>query len=165
VRHIRYLRYVVRHKWFVYQAGRKLGLGRRQLLVHDLSKFSRAEWGPYVRWFMDPPGPNKTWHQQAKDFRHDAEAQRRKAAFDRAWEHHWSNNPHHWEWWAKRSIGGSCPSEMTDGCRREMLADWRGAGLAQGKPDTRAWYEANKGRMQLHPETRAWIESALAEGD
>ena len=43
----------------------------------------------------------------------------------------------------------------------EMLADWRGAGKAQGKSDTRGFYIANKDRMTLHPETREWIEKQL----
>jgi hypothetical protein len=33
----RFLATTVRHKWFVYQAGRRLGVSRWQLLVHDLS--------------------------------------------------------------------------------------------------------------------------------
>lgn len=50
---------------------------------------------------------------------------------------------------------------MPDCYRREMLADWRGAGLAQGTPNTAAWYEKNKDRMTLHTETRQWIEEQL----
>ncbi len=52
---------------------------------------------------------------------------------------------------------------MPDRYRREMLADWRGAGRAQGTPDVSAWYEANGGKMHLHPETREWIEAQLSE--
>ena len=44
----------------------------------------------------------------------------------------------------------------------EMLCDWRGAGKAQGYGDnTDKWYQANKGKMQLHPETRGWVEQQL----
>lgn len=50
---------------------------------------------------------------------------------------------------------------MPDRYRREMLADWKGAGLAMGKPDTAAWYRANRHKMLLHPETRAWVEAQL----
>jgi hypothetical protein len=42
-----------------------------------------------------------------------------------------------------------------------MVADWQGAGRALGKPDTRAWYEANKGKMQLAPLSRARVEGLL----
>jgi hypothetical protein len=41
----------------------------------------------------------------------------------------------------------------------EMIADWRGAGKAQGKGDnTVAWYAENKGKMQLDEWTRSQIE-------
>lgn len=50
---------------------------------------------------------------------------------------------------------------MPDQFRKEMLADWRGAGRAQRTPDTTAWYVANKDKMILHPETRAWVEFQL----
>ena len=50
---------------------------------------------------------------------------------------------------------------MPDRYRREMLADWRGAGRTYGNTDTRAWYIDNREKMTLHPETAAWIESEL----
>jgi hypothetical protein len=51
---------------------------------------------------------------------------------------------------------------MPDRYRREMLADWRGAGRAiSGKDDTLAWYMKNRKRLMLHPDTRNWIEWQL----
>jgi hypothetical protein len=141
---------VLRHKFYVYQEGRKLGLGRWQLLIHDLSKFSRAEWGPYVRKFYGGPSPRDT------SGGYDPNAQGDE--FKRAWAHHWQTNLHHWEHWSECL---PAPLPMPDRYRREMLADWRGAGLAQGKPDTAAFYRANGTRMRLHPETRAWVEAML----
>jgi hypothetical protein len=81
--------------------------------------------------------------------------------FDAAWLHH-QKNKHHWQAWVLIGDCGSLKTvPMPDGYRREMLADWIGAGRAQGKPDTWAWYQANKGRMFLHPDTREWIEEVL----
>jgi hypothetical protein len=55
--------------------------------------------------------------------------------------------------------------EMPERYRREMLADWIGAGMAQGTPDTLGWY-ATRGRNYVFaPETRAWIESKLGFRD
>lgn len=57
-----------------------------------------------------------------------------------------------------------CPSvlPMPDRYRREMLADWIGAGRAYlGNPDTCAWYLENRAKLILHPETRAWLEKEL----
>lgn len=61
------------------------------------------------------------------------------------------------------------PLEMPDADRKEMLADWIGAGRTiaaiKGKvwfmTDTCDWYEKNKDRIQLHPETRAWVEQEM----
>lgn len=53
------------------------------------------------------------------------------------------------------------PLPMPNRYRREMLADWRGAGKALGKPDTKAWYMAHQDDIILHPDTRQWIEQQL----
>lgn len=54
---------------------------------------------------------------------------------------------------------------MSDAARREMLADWFGAGRAYNKDWTpmepRKWYLKNQSKMILHPETRAWVEEQL----
>jgi len=55
------------------------------------------------------------------------------------------------------------PLPMPDRYRREMLADWRGAGRAYGNPDTRQWYEENKCKIILHDNTRAWLEYELSQ--
>jgi hypothetical protein len=51
--------------------------------------------------------------------------------------------------------------EMPDLWRREMLADWMGAGRALGNPDTLGWYEANRNQIFIHPATRAWVDEML----
>jgi hypothetical protein len=51
--------------------------------------------------------------------------------------------------------------EMPLRYRLEMLADWTGAGLAQGTPDTLGWYASRGKNHPLGPETRAWIEQRL----
>ena len=43
----------------------------------------------------------------------------------------------------------------------EMVADWRGAGLAYGNPNTVEWYENNKHNKVMHPETRERVEWLL----
>ena len=52
--HALYLRYLLRHKWFVFQAGRKTGAPLWRLILHDWSKFTPAEWAPYARMFYGP---------------------------------------------------------------------------------------------------------------
>ncbi len=50
-KHWQYLKYVVRHKWFVLGAGRKLGVPLHRLILHDWTKFLPREWFPYVNEF------------------------------------------------------------------------------------------------------------------
>lgn len=55
--HWQYLKYVLRHKKYVWIFGRKLDLGMWRLLVHDISKFTLKEWYPYVDFFYGPKVP------------------------------------------------------------------------------------------------------------
>ena len=148
--HLRYLSYVLRHKFWVLVYGRVYGVPLWRLIVHDASKFSRAEWGPYVRKFYGGASPRD------KTGAYDPNAQGEE--FKAAWRHHWQNNLHHWEHWAECL---PTPVPMPEVYAREMVADWFGAGMAQGKPNVAAFYRANGPRMRLHPDTRALVESLL----
>lgn len=53
--HWQYLKYVVRHKWFVLIAGLQTGAPLWRLLIHDWSKFLPSEWIPYARYFYGMP--------------------------------------------------------------------------------------------------------------
>ena len=106
-----------------------------------MSKFLPCEWFAYVDRFYG--------NDNNKD------------AFDKAWEHHKRFNLHHWEHWVEKTdIYIKC--ELIPHIYvKEMVADWIGAGLAQGKPDVVGWYEKNKYRMKLHPISRHEIERLL----
>ena len=48
---------------------------------------------------------------------------------------------------------------MPDRYRREMLADWVGAGQAiTGRIEALTWYRKNKNNMVLHDDTRSELE-------
>lgn len=189
-RHLCYLKYVLRHKWFVFVESLRLGVPIWIAIFHDWDKFLPDEWLAYARTFYKPDG--------SKQYVESAE-------FAKAWMLHQHRNKHHWQWWLwvdmpdnncaihlpksnflvwdrgeaqevveRHSLSktwmelrGIAPwwtlvaDPMPDVYRREMLADWRGAGRALGRPDTRAWYLANKANIILHAETRAWIEAQL----
>ena len=147
---LKYLSYILKHKWFVFVAACKLGIFWRGL-IHDMSKFSRKEWIPYREYFYgDYPDTLKEEKERMED------------AFDAAWLNHIHHNPHHWQYWILREDdGGTKVLRMPIGYMKEMLADWIGAGKALGKPDTKGWYLANKDKIVLHDETRAWIEKEL----
>ena len=144
--HLRYLWYVIRHKWFVLLAGYKIRVPLWQLIIHDWSKFSKAEWWPYVRKFY-------TEQFDAYD------------EFDKAWLHHQHKNPHHWQHWVLRKDDGRTKI-MTMPTRYvyEMVADWMGAGRAiTGRWEVADWYEANKDKILLAPDTRWMVESILRD--
>ena len=149
--HITYLKYILRHKWFVFLACCKLGIPWLGI-VHDLSKFSRAEWRPYVLSFYSGREKNERPQWVVR-------------LFERALQHHYDYNPHHPEHW---HIGGGV-FPMPDRYRREMLADWIGAGRAKKKGDpyhegineVAIWYAKHKDKIYLHPSTCLWVEKQL----
>jgi hypothetical protein len=167
--HLRYLRYVVRHKWFVFLAGLALRVPLHQLILHDWTKFLPSEWFPYVANFYG--GPHRPWSEvTAYEKTHHIDYARRtckegvQGAFDAAWNHHQKANPHHWQHWVLlKDDGSQIALAIPDRFLREMVADWIGAGRAmgKGKADAPAWYEKNRHKMTLHPATRARVECLL----
>lgn len=152
--HLQYIRYVLRHKWFVFLAGLKLRVPVHRLIFHDWTKFLPCEWFPYVNYFY---GNGRT-REQLGDYNMDAAP----LAFEYAWNHHQKHNDHHWQHWIRFGDDGTILAlPMPDVCRREMLADWIGAGRALGNPDTRLWYMRNWQRIRLNGDDRQWVEEQL----
>lgn len=147
--HWGYLKYVLRHKWFVFVAGRKTGAPLWRLLIHDWSKFTRAEWTPYVHSFY------------RKDLRGSPAV---SDAFDRAWLHHQHVNKHHWQHWLLQEDDGDVKClPMPEKYIREMVADWMGAGRAiTGKWDITEWYGKNYGKIRLEHHTRNWVNHLIS---
>lgn len=140
---LQYLWYVIRHKWFVFLAGLRTGAPLSLLILHDSSKFSREEWGPYVDKFYRDKHPLTSEN------------------FLKAFRSHSKKNPHHWQYWSERR---NSPEAIPDHYLREMVADWMGAGRAiTGKWDVDEWYAKNKDKIQLHPATRGAVEQLIEE--
>lgn len=141
--HLKYLNYVLRHKWYVFMAGIKLKVPFWQLLIHDLSKFSPAEWAAYVNYF----NVEKT--------------EQTKTVFDMAWNNHQKYNKHHWQHWLL--ITDSTDPRfralpMPEKYIREMVADWCGAGKAiTGKWEVAQWYDKSQHFIILEDNTRAKV--------
>lgn len=156
MKHLKYLKGLLRHKWFVFLECSKRGIIWRGL-VHDASKFLPSEWFAYANFFYGPKAVqrrDKTGYYKPTDTG--------DLAFDFAWLLHQKRNKHHWQWWVlPEDEGGLKILEMSPTYRLEMVCDWRGAGKAYGTPDTKAWYVKNQGKMKLGPETRKWVEAEL----
>ena len=147
-RHLNYLKYLLRHKWFVLVACWRIGASMRLGILHDWSKFLPSEWLPYARCFYAPDGTKR--YKEA-------------AEFTFAWNDHQKRNRHHWQYWVIGWDRGTTePLQMPRRYVLEMVADWMGAGRAiTGEWETAVWYEKNGSNMQLHPVTRAQVESIL----
>lgn len=156
--YIAYTKYVVRHKWYVFLECCKLGIPLRGIL-HDLSKFLPSEFFPYAIYFngKEQKGENsfaKAGYKKPKNTSDD---------FDLAWLLHQKRNKHHWQWWVLLEDEGSPDAlEMPLKYAKEMIADWKGAGRAQGNPDNcKTWYLKNRNKMTLAAYTRFWVETTL----
>ena len=156
VKHVRYFWYVTKHRWFVFVACWQLGIPWLGL-IHDWSKFTREEWGPYAEYFY---GKNGRSNRSVSKDRHPGD---RDPAFDEAWRQHYTRNKHHPQFWLSGvDPDGGVPTPMPEKYVREMVADWTGAGRAiQGRKDWRPWYLYNRDRLNLHPDTKALVESWL----
>lgn len=151
-KYLKYLSYVFRHKWFVFQECRKFKKLFWQGLVHDWSKFLPDEMIPYANYFYGGDKRKDRFYSPSQGY----------ANFNYAWLKHQHRNPHHWQHWVLQEDNGDAfPMEMPTKYVFEMVADWRGAGKAQGFNDTPAWYQKNKDKMILHPETRKLVEATL----
>lgn len=158
-KHFQYLFYVLKHKWFVFKECRKLGLFWLGI-THDWSKFLPDEWIPYTNYFYGDAKTNirdETGYYKPTDTGDNN--------FDFAWLLHQKRNKHHWQWWIlPEDDGGLKVLDIPDNYRKEMLADWRGAGKAQGTPDTLNWYKKNRNKLVLGDSTRNWVETQLQIG-
>ncbi len=139
MKHLKYLKGLLRHKWFVFLECFKRGIAWRGIM-HDISKFGPKEWFPYVEHFYG-----------SKKGKIDPD-------FDYAWLHHQKRNPHHWQYWILKDRA----LEMKEPYRTEMLCDWIGANKAyKSKQSIFEWFKENKDSMILGPETIAYIEEEL----
>jgi len=163
MKHFKYLKYIIRHKWFVFQECCKLGIPFTGM-IHDFSKIYPSEWFPYANYFYGFKMTLDEWI-----YRNPANIPLKyvdtwiEMDFDFAWLKHQNRNKHHWQWWVLQKDSGKRKAmPMNKRYRKEMLADWRGASRAiTGKDETKNWYLKNKDKMILHENTREWIEKQL----
>lgn len=160
-KHLRYLKYIIKHKYYVSIECWRSGLIWHGV-IHDLSKFLFSEWFPYARYFYgDYPDAPNIYHQLPSYT--GLTKQQVKSQFDQAWLHHIHWNKHHHQHWILREDEGNVKVlEMPIRYRKEMLADWIGAGKVQGNLDISKWYVSNKDKIVLGLETRQWIEGELS---
>lgn len=105
---------------------------RTRVMKHDDSKFSEAEFVPYIQKFYAWEDMDKTQEQVSEEF-------------DKAWMHHVKYNDHHPEHWIqwseleKRNIFMA----MDDAALVEMLIDWIAMSMARNQ-SVHEWWTANE---------------------
>lgn len=151
------LKYVILHKWYVFQAGRRTGVPLWRLIIHDWSKFTPTELFGYA---------GNIYGSTDKD------------KWAKAWLHHLHNNPHHPEHWILswrgnpdfyNGIGHRIAPFVTvlpmpETYVREMIADMMGTGYGFSRSwDISEWLNQNGPDMPFHPRTIAVIKKVLEE--
>lgn len=131
-----YVAYLLKHKWFVFCRGIRIGVPVWQLITHDLSKLLPREFRLNI---LRRLGVDVAENTRLSNF------------------YHHRRNPHHWAYW----VSYCGPEEMPERYILEMLADWQAAGDAKGGLSAVEWWERNKNRLHLHPKTRRKIENLL----
>lgn len=143
-----YIETLQAHIRCVVEAGRKLGVPRQQLAIHDDSKWSETEFPGYALHFKGGGAPDR---------------------FANAWLHHIHCNPHHWQHWIFSD--GYTPNgsnvenglvEMPSYYALEMIADWMGASMAySGTDDMSDWLVNNIPRIRVHSRTAEYLRVEL----
>lgn len=155
-RYTEYLKYVIRHKWYVFIACRRLGkVSLYRALVHDNSKFSLSEFIPYARYFYLSNGKSRRGQGLTSEL---------TVNFNKAWLHHQKYNKHHWQYWLSLDEKGQLtPIEMPVKYVYEMVADWVGAGKAITGDwcDYYAFYIKKKDDLILHQNTRELVNHVV----
>lgn len=108
---------------------------------HDLSKYQEEEFDAYRKHFY-PVTPEEK--EESED------------QFNKAWEHHFSNNMHHWDWWSKTGNADNMPFANVV----EMICDWEAMGYKFGNT-SREWYEKNRDTIMLGDKQRKFAEELM----
>lgn len=163
--HWKYLLYILRHKWFVFLACRKLGVSLWRSIKHDWHKLLPSEWNAYAAYFYGPTVALKD--SEPDDYRYWCQRGPVESDFNHAWNLHQKRADHHWQFWVLLMDDGSTKVlNMTEQAMREMVADWYGAGRAiTGKWEAPFWFLKNHYKMKLSENTGKFVAQLLHESE
>lgn len=151
---LNHLKTVNHHRWMVMKYCFRAGL-YKQGLIHDLSKYSWAEFSVGAKYFQGNRSPN------------DAEREDRGVSL--AWLHHKGRNKHHMEYWIDYALKGKDPltaMEMPVNYVIEMFCDRVAANRIYKKEayrdaDPLAYYEHSQSYYCIHDNTRKLLQELL----
>ncbi len=155
--YLKQLRSLILHKWYVFYAGRRIGVPLWRLIIHDWSKFTPTEFPRYARYKYG----NGT-----------------RAEWATSWFHHFHHEAHHPEHWIilwhgnpdfYSGIGGQDIAKyvsifpMPEVCVREMIADMHGTSRQADSWNISEWLNNNGPKMHFHDETITLIDKVMKE--
>ena len=159
----KHFRTITYHKYLVAKGCFQVGL-YRQGLLHDMSKYSPAEFLVGVKYYQGTRSPNN--------------AEREERGYSSAWLHHKGRNKHHYEYWQDYSLQGEqgllSPVPMPRKYIAEMIMDriaaskvYKGADYTDAAP--LEYYHKSREHPSIHPDTQDVLERMLTmlaeEGD
>ena len=142
------------HKILVGKGCFKVGL-YWQGLMHDMSKYSPAEFKIGMKYYQGTRSPNN--------------AEREDIGYSSAWLHHKGRNKHHYEYWIDYKKDAECElvgMKMPLPYVLEMFCDRVAASKVYNKEkyteqDPLTYYKRGEGKYMMHPETVALLEKLL----
>ncbi len=143
------------HKYLVAKGCFRVGL-YKQGILHDMSKYSPAEFLVGARYYQGNRSPNN--------------AEREEKGYSSAWLHHKGRNKHHYEYWIDYSLheiaGGMQPAPMPEKYVVEMLMDRIAASkVYQKQAYTDAspleYYMLGRDAAPIHEKTKELLETLL----
>ncbi len=156
--YLRLLKSLLIHKWYVFLAGRRIGVPLWRLIIHDWSKFSPTEFFRYARYkYRD--GSRQEWAI--------------------AWLHHLHHELHHPEHWIilwhgnpdfYSGLGGQDIVKyvsilpMPETYVREMIADMHSTSKQMtGSWDISEWLNKNGHEIHFHDDTVTLMDKVMKE--
>lgn len=118
--------------------------------THDDSKYSIEEFEPYRKYFYP------TTEDIDKDII--------QKEYDDAWVHHYTHNPHHWEYWANYDENKERETLrfIREAYIVERVCDWMAMSIFQeGHDNCLEWYYNNKKEMVMIPDDERFLETVL----
>ena len=150
---IGHFRTITKHRHKVIAHCARCGILKRGLL-HDLSKYSPAEFIAGAKYYLGTRSPN--------------EEERNRNGYSAAWLHHKGRNRHHFEYWTDYNMKERrvMPVKMPFVFVVEKFCDRVAASkIYQGKKYTDNhpydYFEKGKATRSIHPETSDLLESFL----
>ncbi len=149
---IKHFKTICKHKAVVYKECKACGI-IWQGIVHDLSKFSIAEFSASAKHFQGNRSP--------------IDAEKEAIGYSMAWLHHKGHNKHHWEWWTDFDSNGQViANKIPFKYVVEMICDWIGAGKVYSKEkwtqnEPLDYFNKVRAGRHFHPETEKVIVTLL----